>query len=314
MFILAGFVFAHAQNVITTTTTSVITIQPTTYTTEITISGTTIIATVEFPGYTLIAEIREQDRTCTITFTATQPPNTIAVPGTTIAIPGTTWSTVINEATVVTTVTVVEGGTTFTRTGIEPITLPNIPFPIPAYGVIREVCAIVTDTEIYTYIIETAPATVRIAFQGFTTAFQGTTITIEQGGDFPTINTILTYTTVRPGTTDRYTQTQRGYTSTESRIVTPTTVRTTVVREGTTITEVITTVITVGSPTDTGPRTTQATTSPAQTTQPQTTPAQTTPTQTAPSQGPEFNILTIATIAAFGIIVVVAVFIFLRMR
>jgi hypothetical protein len=176
--VLLGFSgYAYSQNVITTTTTRVVTVQPTTVTTEVTFSGTTGTVTLEIPGFLLIMETREPGRQCTVYFTAQQPPSVWVIPGTTVA--GTTFSTVINQQTFATTATAVEGGTTVTTTGMETVQIATqgITLPMPIWGVGREFCERVTVTDIITYIVQTVPATVRVAFEGFT--FAGTTVSLE---------------------------------------------------------------------------------------------------------------------------------------
>jgi hypothetical protein len=65
--VLLGFAgYAYSQNVITTTTTRVVTVQPTTVTTEVTVSGTTGTVTLEIPGFLLIMETREPGWQCTV--------------------------------------------------------------------------------------------------------------------------------------------------------------------------------------------------------------------------------------------------------
>jgi hypothetical protein len=76
--VLLGFAgYAYSQNVITTTTTRVVTVQPTTVTTEVTVSGTTGTVTLEIPGFLLIMKTREPGRQCTVYFTAQQPPSVL---------------------------------------------------------------------------------------------------------------------------------------------------------------------------------------------------------------------------------------------
>jgi hypothetical protein len=240
--VLLGFAgYAYSQNVITTTTTRVVTVQPTTVTTEVTVSGTTGTVTLEIPGFLLIMETREPGRQCTVYFTAQQPPSVWVIPGTTVA--GTTFSTVINQQTFATTATAVEGGTTVTTTGMETVQIATqgITMPMPIWGVGREFCERVTVTDIITYIVQTVPATVRVAFEGFT--FAGTTVSLE----LPDlgITTTLTLTKTITGTTERFTTSFPGTSYTTVQVVQPTTYRETVTRPGTTYIETYTTVITL---------------------------------------------------------------------
>jgi hypothetical protein len=306
--VLLGFAgYAYSQNVITTTTTRVVTVQPTTVTTEVTVSGTTGTVTLEIPGFLLIMETREPGRQCTVYFTAQQPPSVWVIPGTTFA--GTTFSTVINQQTFATTATAVEGGTTVTTTGMETVQIATqgITLPMPIWGVGREFCERVTVTDIITYIVQTVPATVRVAFEGFT--FAGTTMSLE----LPDlgITTTLTLTKTITGTTERFTTSFPGTSYTTVQVVQPTTYRETVTRPGTTYIETYTTVITL---TETPTRTTPTATTTAQTTPIQTTAVATpTPTQTAatPPAGLPLDLLVPA--IALAVIIVVAVFA-LRLR
>jgi hypothetical protein len=306
--VLLGFAgYAYSQNVITTTTTRVVTVQPTTVTTEVTVSGTTGTVTLEIPGFLLIMETREPGRQCTVYFTAQQPPSVWVIPGTTFA--GTTFSTVINQQTFATTATAVEGGTTVTTTGMETVQIvtQGITMPMPIWGVGREFCERVTVTDIITYIVQTVPATVRVAFEGFT--FAGTTMSLE----LPDlgITTTLTLTKTITGTTERFTTSFPGTSYTTVQVVQPTTYRETVTRPGTTYIETYTTVITL---TETPTRTTPTATTTAQTTPTQTTAVATpTPTQTAatPPAGLPLDLLVPA--IALAVIIVVTVFA-LRLR
>jgi hypothetical protein len=273
----------------------------------VTVSGTTGTVTLEIPGFLLIMETREPGRQCTVYFTAQKPPSVWVIPGTTFA--GTTFSTVINQQTFATTATAVEGGTTVTTTGMETVQIATqgITMPMPIWGVGREFCERVTVTDIITYIVQTVPATVRVAFEGFT--FAGTTVSLE----LPDlgITTTLTLTKTITGTTERFTTSFPGTSYTTVQVVQPTTYRETVTRPGTTYIETYTTVITL---TETPTRTTPTATTTAQTTPTQTTAVATpTPTQTAatPPAGLPLDLLVPA--IALAVIIVVAVFA-LRLR
>jgi hypothetical protein len=306
--VLLGFAgYAYSQNVITTTTTRVVTVQPTTVTTEVTVSGTTGTVTLEIPGFLLIMETREPGRQCTVYFTAQQPPSVWVIPGTTFA--GTTFSTVINQQTFATTATAVEGGTTVTTTGMETVQIATqgITMPMPIWGVGREFCERVTVTDIITYIVQTVPATVRVAFEGFT--FAGTTMSLE----LPDlgITTTLTLTKTITGTTERFTTSFPGTSYTTVQVVQPTTYRETVTRPGTTYIETYTTVITL---TETPTRTTPTAATTAQTTPTQTTAVATpTPTQTAATPPASLPLDLLVPAIALAVIIVVAVFA-LRLR
>lgn len=273
---IVGFTgFVYSQTVITTTTTRLITIEPTTYTTETTIGATTIVATYEIPGYTLIMEIRSPDQTCTIVFRALEPPGAITIPGVTIAQPGTTISTVFNVQSLVTTVLDVEGGTTSTTTGLQfmPIVTEGLTLTMPVYGVSLQFCDRITITNIITYIVDTVPATIVIAFEGISTTFAGTTIEME----LPEIDLTTTMTRTNRGTTERITTSFPGTSYTTTQTIEPTTIRETIVREGTTRTEVVTIMLTMTQTTTP----TAATTTPRQTI----TPPGTTQMMAGPSAG-----------------------------
>ncbi|MDJ0272356.1 MAG: hypothetical protein NYU05_01980 [Aigarchaeota archaeon] len=294
---------AQTQSVITTTTTRVVTISPTTYTTVITVSATTIVATIQVPGYTAIVEVYEPDQTCTITFTAQQPPSVIAIPDTTIAVPGTTLSTVINIQSYITTIIRTEGGTALTRTGLQriPFTTMGFTVTLPAYGVFVEGCSVRTVSQIISYILDAVPATIRLSLPGFTTAFQGTTFTMP--GDMPSIDLTTTYTELRRGTT--YTSSTRnpGTTLTTTETITEDRTTATIVSPGTTITETYTIVITL-----------QQQTTPAQTMTTPTVAATTTAVATQ-TQAPSGLSLTDVLIPAAVIVVLLAVVVFaLRLR
>jgi len=295
IFVFLGLIgYVQSQNVITTTTTRVVTVQPTTIVTEVTVSGTTGTATIQIPGYLLIMESREPGRLCTVYFTAQQPPDVLVFPGTTI--PGTTFSTVINQQTLATTATVVEGGTTVSTTGIETVQIVTEGFtlPMPIYGVIREYCERVTITDIITYIVESVPATIRVVFEGFT--FPGTTMTV----DLPDLEIATTFTSIKTktGVTERFTTSFPGTFFTTIQAVEPTTYMETVTRPGTTHVETYTTVITL----------TQTTPATAATT----TPITQTGVQTAPQQVGGFGLDLIIPMAFTAVILVVVVVAFMK--
>ncbi|MEM1942481.1 MAG: hypothetical protein QXO30_01280 [Candidatus Caldarchaeum sp.] len=304
--VLIGVIgYVHGQTTITTTTTRVITVQPTTYTTETTISGTTIIATVQVPGYVLVIEVRQPDQVCTYTFTAQAPPSVITIPGTTISIPGITFTTVFTQQSYATTVTRVQGGSTATRTGIEnmPVVVGGFTMTMPVYGQIREICSIITITDILSYVLQTVPATVVVAVGGFSTTFTGTTFTLT--GVYPTITLTTTGVSTVKGTTERRSITFPGTFFTTTEVVSPTTLKKTEVVPGTTRTETITTVITLQQTTS------PATTTPTPTTGVATQPQTTFQTITQPAQAPALDIL--IPIAAV-IVVVIVVILALRLR
>ncbi|MEM3096099.1 MAG: hypothetical protein QXV62_03775 [Nitrososphaerota archaeon] len=254
LLIVLGFAgLVYSQSVITTTTTRLVTVQPTTYITETTISGTTIVATLQIPSYTLLMEVRSPDQTCTVTFTAQTPPAAITIPGTTIAVPGTTISTVFTVQSIETTMTEVEGGTTVTTTGFEmlPIVTEGLTLTMPVYGVGSEFCDQITVTNIVTYMVDSVPATIIIAFEGISTTFGGTTISME----FPELDLTTTMLRTNTGVTERFTTRFPGTFYTTTQTIQPTTIRETVVRSGTTSTELITIIMTLPQTITTTPTT-----------------------------------------------------------
>ncbi|MCX8201082.1 MAG: hypothetical protein N3H84_03145 [Candidatus Caldarchaeum sp.] len=307
---LLGYV--ESQQVITTTTTRVVTIPPTTYTTQTVIAGTTIVATVQMPGMTIVYEVRQPDQTCTVVFTAQAPPRVVAIPGTTFVMTGTTFSTVFTQSRYTTIFTYVEGGTTLVTTGLRdfPVTTFGMVMTMPVYGAIREFCNRITITQLVEWAFASVPATYVTAEPGTTISFQGTTYTAEA---VPRIDLTTSYTEVRPGTTNRETVTFPPTAYTTRQTVTPTTVRQTVVSPGTTITQTITTVITVQqqtTPTTPRPTTPTTPTTPAQTTP--TTPRPTTPTTTPTPTG--FGLTELVIPVAVIVVLLAVVLIALRLR
>ncbi|MEM4573762.1 MAG: hypothetical protein QXF45_04410 [Candidatus Caldarchaeum sp.] len=254
LLIIGLFGFVESQQVITTTTTRVVTIPPTTYTTQTAIAGTTIVATITMPGYTLILEVYEPDQTCTITFTALPPPTAITIPGVTTTFPGTTISTVFTIREISTAFTSVVGGTTATRTDFRPMTLTMNGYAVPMmiYGAIRENCNIVTVTEIIRYIADSVPATIVIANPGITLSFEGTTVT---GIEIPFTRLTTIFTEIRGGTTYMFSSRVSPMSYVTIQVVTPTTVMQTVIVPGGVRTETITTLITLQQTTSTTPQT-----------------------------------------------------------
>ena len=302
---LAGY--AYSQNVITTTTTRVVTVPGTTFVTETVISGTTVLATVQIPGFLLIIEDRVPDQVCTVYFTATQPPSVIIIPGATI--PGTTFSTVVSQKTYAVTNVYAEGGATSTRTGVENVQVVFMGFTtrLPLYGIVREFCERITVTGVYTVIVDTVPATLRFAFEGY--SFPGTTLSLTM--QLPSEFLVTTmFTKTKTGTTERFTTSYPGTYTTVREVVSPTTIRQTVTSPGTTYVETYTTVITLAQTTTT-PTTP---TTPATTTPTTATPTQTIATKTTtPQPAAGFPIDLLLPAVAIAVVVVVVV-IALRLR
>jgi len=298
--------YAYSQAVVTTTTTRVVTVPPTTYVTEVTVSGTTALVTIELPGFILAAEHYDPGRVCVVYFTVQQASGVVEIPGITVL--GTTTRAVLERMTVVTTVKSVVGGTTSTYTGYDVFetVVHGVTLLYPAYGVKREVCEAVTVTDIITFLVTTAPATVLLAYQGFT--FPGTTVTIDLDIEVP--RTTVTRTTSYEGLTTSFMYYFPGTTTVHFEVVNPTTWRETVTRPGTTYVETYTTVITLTQTTTTA----RATTTPiGQVTQGTTTPTMSTPTRTtatAPQPAAGLPIDLLLPVAAIAVILVAVVIAF----
>jgi len=325
-----------AQQVITTTTTTVITLPGTSYTTTMTLGGEMGEATVQYPGYIMINVEKRPDQTCIIVINPMEPPTeqVIEFPGQTIAMPGTTFvfSTVLTNPTFVTVGESVEEGYTTTRTGMdfyEFATTYSIDgftttvfMPIPVYGEIIESCESITVKFENTFILETVPATVFIAwgFPGTTFIIPGTTYTVTQELGDMTVPPPTTKTTTRKGTTQTFSTSTPGTTYTTTVSMEPTTITTVIEEPGQVITSTITTVITIeetGSPT-TGKEETQTTGTATQetagtpTTQVTTTPKPPKTTQTQTAAQPQIPIGLIIIAASAILILVGAVILFLR--
>ncbi len=156
-----------------------------------------------------------------------------------------------------------------------------------------------TVTNTITYIVETARATLLVAFGGFT--LTGTTITMPFTIEIPL--TTVTKTTSREGMTTRFMASFPAFYTTIVEEVQPTTRRETITRPGTTYVETYTTVITL-TQTTTG----QATTTPTgQVTQATTTPTTSPPTRTtatAPQPAAGIPIDLLLPVAAIAVILV----------
>lgn len=234
------------QQVITTTSTTVITLPGSLYTTVIEVPGGEMTMTVQYPGYVEVMVERRPDQVCTLVITPVEAAETtFVITGTTIKVPGTTFMTSLemaNPSTAFTT-TYVTGGETVTSTGFEVyevITSNEIPgvttyvltLELPVYGEIVKSCEEIEVVIENTLSLETAPATVILAwsFPGATYTIPGTTFTITIPTEFigeeisPT-----TKLTTESGTTYTTTITHEG-----------TTYVTIVSQESTTMTTVIT--------------------------------------------------------------------------
>lgn len=196
------------QQVITTTTTTVITLPGTTYTT--TLPSGTVPVTYIIPKYTVVQVYQRPDQVCVIVLKPIQTEATvIEIPGGTYTFPGTTYETEIAEPTVRYTTTMVEGGGTTTTTGFTFVTAEieitagifttTLTIPAPVYGEIIESCEEITVLVEAELRVESVPATIYFAFPGMTVAYPGMTMTLTalEGFTVPT----TTFTETRNGTT-----------------------------------------------------------------------------------------------------------------
>ncbi len=314
-----------AQQVITTTTTTVITLPGTSYTTTMTLGGEGGTAIVQYPGYVVINVERRPDQTCVLVITPLEPPTeqVIEVPGQTISFPGTTFvfSTVLTDPTYVTAGERVEEGYTTTRTGMDFYEIATtysmdgftttVVMPIPVYAEVVETCEAITVQFENTFIVETVPATVFIAweYEGTTFTIPGTTFTITQEIGTFTVLPPTTRTTVREGTTETFSTSEPGTTYTTTVSIEPTTITTVVEEPGQVVTSTITTVITLeetgATTTQEGTQTPGATTTTQVATKPKT-------TQTPTAAQPPIPIGLIIIAASAVLILVGAIILFLK--
>ncbi len=317
---------AISQRIETRTSTVVTTLPPETITTTIVAEGGVVTATIQFPSFVVIQYVDESGRTCTVVFKAFReiPETVISFPGTTISVPGGTFSTVVNQATYVTSLIETHAGWTTTYTGLGPGLRTTISIgplvttmEIPAYGELREVCGPEIIRQIMTIVLERAPATVLIAFPGLTMTLPGATYTMP-GMTFEIEEFTTTYTSVLEGTTYTTTYTVTGTTILSTVQMPPTSYVTTVISPGGVSTVYVvytTTLAEETTPTTTGTtKPIEATT--ATTTTPTTTapPPVTTPTTTKAGAAQPIDPLVLAVIVVAIAVVVVAVVFALRGR
>ncbi len=268
-----------SQNVITRTRTSTVleTMGGTTITTTILVEGGERTITMVIPGYVLIDVRLESGRTCVVVFRALReiPEQTVTIEGGTFEFPGTTLSTVIREQTVVFSTAYTDSGWTTTYTGAGPgyaTTILGYATTFPALGELRETCGENIISLLNTVIFETAPATFYLAFPGYTVTISAATYTIP-GITMEIEPFTTTYTSTIEGVSETLTTTFRGSTTLQTVTLQPSTYVSTMVKEGSTVTRLVTVVETVTLE--------ETTTPPATTTTPTTTATQTQTTQTA---------------------------------
>ncbi len=320
---------AISQRIETRTSTVVTTLPPETITTTIVAEGGVVTATIQFPSFMVIQYVDESGRTCTVVFKAFReiPETVISFPGTTISVPGGTFSTVVNQATYVTSLIETHAGWTMTYTGLGPGLRTTISIgplvttmEIPAYGELREVCGPEIIRQIMTIILERAPATVLIAFPGLTMTLPGATYTMP-GMTLEIEEFTTTYTSVLAGATYTTTYTVTGMTIQSTVQMPPTSYVTTVISPGGVSTVYVvytTTLAEETTPTTTGTTKPIEATTPTTTTAPTTTapPPVTTPTTTeagaAQPAAQPIDPLVLAVIGVAIAVVVVAVVFALR--
>jgi hypothetical protein len=317
---------AISQRIETRTSTVVTTLPPKTITTTIVSEGVVVTATIQFPDFVVIQYVDESGRTCTVVFRAFResPETVISFQGTTISVPGGTFSTVINQATYVTSLVETSAGWTTTYTGLGPGVRTTISIgqlvttmEIPAYGELREVCGPETIRQIMTIILERAPATLLIAFPGLTMTIPGVTYTVP-GMTLGIEEFTTTYTSVLEGATYTTTYTVTGTTMQSTVQMPSTSYVTTVISPGGVATVYVvytTTLAEETTPTTTETtRLTEATTTPATTAAPTTTapPPVTRAITTEVGAAQPIDPLVLAVVGVAIAVVVVAVFFALR--
>lgn len=282
--LLLGFLATGlAQQVITTTTTTLITLPGTSYTTTIELPGGNETITIQFPEYVYMRVEKHPDRVCTIVISPKKvlTATTVSWPDTTITIPGTTVlaSLELTEPTYTRATTYEVGGETMSYTSVEfydyvssteipGITTIIITLPIPVEAEIQRYCDVIEVVVEETLILESVPATVMIGgeFGGLTYTLTGYTATITYPIPPELTETSLnptTKTVTEPGTTMKYTTTVEGSTYTTTIFMNATTITTVVTEPGSVITSTITYTTTVeetSKPTETTP--TKTTTKP----------------------------------------------------
>ncbi|MCS7126481.1 MAG: hypothetical protein NZ929_06200 [Aigarchaeota archaeon] len=310
-----GFLFVGiGQQVITTTSTTVITIPGTTYTT--TLPGGISTITIIFPQFTIVEAYKAPDQVCTIVLRPQKAEPVVEVPGTTVIVPGTTYQTVIRESMVKYSETEEIGGTETTTTAftyyefniVTTIEIPagatttytayTYPMMIPFYGEIVERCEKIVVVREMTLVVDNVPATIYVEYPGMSLAFEGTTFTVEELEEIVIPTTTIVET--RPGETYKTTYIQEA-TTILSTVEAPAGV-TVISSPGKVVTSTITYVTTLEETARTTPYTSPTIT---QTTPPTETRVQTTQTPTVfAGLGPELIIIVIA-VAVIAIVIAI---------
>ena len=250
LLILGTLSIGLSQQIITTSSTTLITIPETTLTTVISKPGTTKTITIVHGGYRVIYIEKRPNQECVLVVEGT-PMKEITIPAATI--PGTTIVYTLPASTYETTIIRTEGGTTLTTTrpevveqvvtvGVPPVVV-TMTAPVPVYGEVLEHCQVITVT-IINRIEASEGATVLVAFPGFT--LKGTVFTIPTLLATQPVTT--TKTTTKTGTTYTRTIERSGETTVKTIAFPGTTVTKTIVKSGKVITSIVTYVTTISKP------------------------------------------------------------------
>ena len=245
LLILGTLSIGLSQQIITTSSTTLITIPETTLTTVISKPGTTKTVTIVHGGYRVIYIEKRPNQECVLVVKGT-PIKAATMPGTTVVytLPASTYETTIIRT---------EGGTTLTTTrpevveqvvtvGVPPVVV-TMTASVPVYGEVLEHCQVITVT-IINRIEASEGATVLVAFPGFT--LKGTVFTIPTLLATQPVTTTKTMT--KTGITYTRTIERSGETTVKTIVFPGTTVTKTIVKSGKVITSIVTYVTTISKP------------------------------------------------------------------
>ncbi len=306
---------ALSQRAETRTSTLVTTLPATTVVSTVVLEGGVATVTLQIPGFVVIEYFDESGRSCTVVFRAKRelPETTVAFQGTTASFPGATFSTVINQATFVTSEVEESPGWTTTYRGAGPEVVVTMTFgpyvttlKMSVFGELREACGPATIRRIMTIILERAPATVMMAFPGLTMTFPGFTYTLP-GMTLEIEEFTTTYTSYISGETYTTTYTHTGSTGVMTMEQPATSYVTTIISPGRVLTTYVIYTTTITD--ETTPPTATETVTPTRT--------ETTPTAPPPAQAeapPPIDPLILAIVGAVIIVVVATAVYALRRR
>ncbi len=315
---LMGGVVSQSVVTRTRTVTTLETVPGTTILTTITVEGGEKTVTLINPGFVVIGLYAESGRTCVVIFRALTEvqEQVFTITGTTVEFPGMTLSTVVREPTIVFSTIYTDPGWTTTMTGLGPVFVTTYrvggveyTFSMPAYGELRETCGEQIVSNIQSIIFEQVPATFFLALPGFTMTVPGQTFTIP-GMTLEIEPFTTTYTSVREGTTELSTTTVRGSTIVTMATLPETTLVSTIVSGGSTVTKVYYVIETLTLEETTKPTTTAET----ETTSPATTTLTTPVTTTTQAPTGQVDVMIIAIVVAAIAIVAGGVVYSLRRR